>query len=113
MSLSFHHMIALICARTSRPIAPPVYRLSNLRVEAEGRAEVRTYRIPISQVYHPEYKTNLMSLKRFVMVRFLRDTTVIPNISSVRVLSPAHELQTTSSNICSMLWILAKTEDNK
>ena len=35
------------------------------------------------QVYHPEYKANLLKLKKFVMVRFLQDTTVVPNISSV------------------------------
>ncbi len=33
--------------------------------------------------YHPEYKANILKLKKFVMVRFLRDTTVVPNISSV------------------------------
>ena len=64
-----------------------------ISVSKQKQAEVRTYRIPISQMYHPEYKTNLMRLKRFVMVRFLNDTTVIPNISSVRHLSPANKQQ--------------------
>lgn len=57
------------------------------------RSDRTLSRIPISPrraEYHPEYKTNLMALKRFVMIRFLRDTTVIPNISSVRGRTSPH-----------------------